>query len=144
MQRFAQARWMGDGKTGHGTLTSQSQVLNAQPYSFQTRFVSEDGLAGTNPEELLAAAHAGCFSMALSFMLAAKGLVAEQLDTRANVNMSNVSGHFVVESIVLTLKAKVPGVSVADFRALAEQAKANCPVSKALAATSMHLHSELI
>lgn len=144
MKRSSSAHWQGDGKTGQGHLNTQSGVLAAQPYSFNTRFVSADGKAGTNPEELIAAAHAGCFSMALAFMLAAEGHVPISIDTRASVELALVDGHFEIVGIVLELKASVPGLAPERFQMLAANAKANCPVSKALAATPISLHAQLI
>jgi len=144
MKRTSTARWQGDGKTGTGQLSTQSGVFKEQPYSFTTRFVSEDGKAGTNPEELIAAAHAGCFSMALSFMLSGASHVPESLQTDASVELRFVDGHFEIAGIALNLKAKVPGIDAAKFQELASAAKANCPVSKALAATPITLLAELI
>jgi osmotically inducible protein OsmC len=144
MIRTSLAVWHGDGQTGSGTLTSQSGVLNAQPYSFKTRFESEDGKAGTNPEELIAAAHAGCFSMALSFMLAASGFTADEIRTNAAVNILMKDGGFVIADIVLDLEAKIPGIDNDKFQEIAANAKANCPVSKALSATPITLKAKLL
>jgi osmotically inducible protein OsmC len=144
MKRTSQAQWRGDGMTGAGSLTMQSGVFNAQPYSFQTRFKSEDGKAGTNPEELIAAAHAGCYSMALAFALSGAGHVPEQLDTNASVNLQQVDGRFAIVGIALDLKARVPGIDAETFQQLAHAAKANCPVSKALAATPITLTATLV
>ncbi|MFO1494627.1 MAG: OsmC family protein [Lysobacterales bacterium] len=144
MKRNASAHWQGDGKTGSGQLSLQSGVLAQQPYSFNTRFVSADGKAGTNPEELIAAAHAGCFSMALAFALSAQGHVPLALDTRASVELALVDGHFEIVAIQLDLSAQVPGLDAAQFDALAQTAKANCPVSKALAAVPISLNAQLV
>ena len=132
MLRTAQAVWNGTGKDGKGALTTLSGVLQQQPYSFKTRFESEDGRAGTNPEELIAAAHAGCFSMALAFQLQQAGFTAEELRTQANLTMEPQGGGFAITAIRLDLTARVPGIDEARFHALADEAKANCPVSKVL------------
>jgi len=134
MQRTAQAVWKGTGKEGSGTLTTPSGVLNAQPYSFQLRFQDEDGRNGTNPEELIAAAHAGCFSMALSFQLAGAGFTADELNTTAVLTMEPVDGNQTITKIVLKLSATIPGISAEQFQTLAETAKVNCPVSRVLKA----------
>ena len=134
MLRTAQAVWNGTGKDGTGRLTAPSGVLRDTPYSFKTRFESEDGRAGTNPEELIAAAHAGCFSMALAFQLQQAGFAAEELRTVANLTMTQQGGGFAITAIRLDLTARVPAIDEARFRALADEAKANCPVSKVLRA----------
>ena len=144
MKRNAIAIWHGDGQTGTGTLTSQSGVLNQQPYSFNTRFVSEDGKAGTNPEELIAAAHSGCFTMAFAFMLAGAGFKADEIRTTAYVDIQAKDGGFEIASIELDLEAKIPGIDNATFQEIAANAKANCPVSKALSATPISLNAKLI
>ena len=127
--RTATARYKGTGKEGQGELTTQSGVLKDQRYGFHTRF--EDA-PGTNPEELIAAAHAGCFTMALSFALAGKGLDQGRLETTAKVQLDKDGSGFRISRSDLVLKGSVPGLSDEDFRALAEEAKANCPVSKLL------------
>ncbi len=133
MLRTAQAVWHGSGKEGGGNLTTPSGVLNNQPYSFKLRFVDEDGRSGTNPEELICAAHAGCFSMALSFQLTNAGHVPEELRTQAVLSLDpQPTGGFAITGIVLKLEAKVAGIDQAKFEELAGVAKANCPVSKAL------------
>ena len=144
LKRNATAVWNGDGMSGKGALTTQSGVFQSQPYSFKTRFGSEDGKAGTNPEELIAAAHAGCFSMALSFMLKGEGFTADELNTQATVELEQVDGHFAFKGITLELKAKVPGISNAKFQELAANAKSGCPVSKALSAVPMVLKAQLL
>jgi osmotically inducible protein OsmC len=143
MIRKSTAVWRGDGLHGKGELSTQSGVLQGQPYSFQTRFVSEDGKAGTNPEELLGAAHAGCFAMALSFALTEAGHPAEELTVSAAVDLAKVDDGFAIKTIALRLQARVPGVDRATFQAIAESAKKNCPISKALAATPITLSAEL-
>lgn len=132
MKRSASARWNGDLKTGRGAISTESGVLAETPYSFGTRF--EDG-RGTNPEELVAAAHAGCFTMALSAELAKAGLVAERLDTKATVTLDRVDGGWAVTASHLELVAKVPGADESAFRAAARAAETGCPISKLLNAT---------
>ena len=144
LKRNATAVWNGDGMTGKGVLTTQSGAFKSQPYSFKTRFGSEDGKAGTNPEELIAAAHAGCFSMALSFILKGANFTAEEINTQATVEMQQVDGGFVFKSITLELKAKVPGISKEKFQELANMAKTGCPVSKALSAVPISLNAQLL
>lgn len=141
LHRTSSAHWEGDGLTGKGRLDTQSGVFRSQPYSFNTRFQSEDGRAGTNPEELIAAAHAGCFAMALSFMLAGAGHPPKRLDVSARVDMDKIDGHFAIVGILLTLDAEVPGMSEADVLATAEKAKAGCPVSQALKAVPIRLQA---
>jgi lipoyl-dependent peroxiredoxin len=127
MKRSASARWSGDLKSGKGTMTTQTRTLIDAPYSFHTRF--EEG-KGTNPEELLAAAHAGCFSMALSLTLEGEGLKAESIDTSCTVALEKVGDGFDVTSSHLVLKARVPGASKEAFERAANAAKQGCPVSK--------------
>ncbi|MEZ4901070.1 MAG: OsmC family protein [Spirosomataceae bacterium] len=125
MKRTANANWQGSGKEGHGTLTTQSTVLSGSQYSFNTRFA--DGI-GTNPEELVAAAHAGCFSMKLSFVIGAVGFTPDSIDTQAIVTLENGA----IPNIHLVVKASVPGMSAEEFEIAAQDAKANCPISKLL------------
>jgi osmotically inducible protein OsmC len=129
MIRRARAVWKGTGKDGMGTLSSDSGVLASTPYSFKTRFESEKG---TNPEELIAAAHAGCFTMALAFQLQAAGFAATEMSTEAAVSLEPDGGGFKVERSALTLRATVPGIDADRFRALAEAAEKGCPISKLL------------
>lgn len=124
MKRSATAVWNGSGKEGSGTMNTQSGVLSKAQYSYHTRF--EDGI-GTNPEELMAAAHAGCFSMKLSFVLGNAGFTAEEIHTNCHITLENGA----ITKSELTLRAKVPGIDAAKFQECAEDAKANCPVSKA-------------
>jgi osmotically inducible protein OsmC len=131
MDRTANAVWTGDLKSGKGTLTTQSGVLKETAYSFHTRF--EDG-AGTNPEELIGAAHAGCFSMALSMILGNAGLTADRIATKATVTMVPVDGTPTVTKIHLDLTAKIPGADQAAFEKAANDAKAGCPISRLLKA----------
>jgi len=127
--RTATARYIGMGKAGQGHLTTQSGILSDTLYGFNTRF--EDG-PGTNPEELIAAAHAGCFTMALSFALARAGFTEGTLETRAAVTLEQDGDGFTITRSALTLKASVPGVSPEQFGELAKGAEKNCPVSKLL------------
>jgi osmotically inducible protein OsmC len=132
MKRNASARWLGDLKTGKGYLTSDSGVLTNVPYSFGTRF---ENAKGTNPEELIAAAHAGCFSMALSSILAKSGRTAERIETTASVSLEKSDAGFSITAVHLTVRAKVPDADTASFTAAANEAKAGCPVSRVLNAT---------
>ena len=129
IRREGSAHWQGSGKEGSGTLTTQSGTLRETPYSFTTRF--GDG-KGTNPEELIAAAHAGCFSMALAFQLSGAGHPPADLATTARLTMEQEGGGWSIKAVTLLLKAKVPGIDRAKFDELAATAKANCPVSKVL------------
>lgn len=129
MKRNASAVWSGDLKSGKGTLTTDSGVLDATPYSFSTRF--EDA-KGTNPEELIGAAHAGCFSMALSMILGQAGLTPERIATKASVTLEQVDGGFAISAVHLDVTARVPGADQAAFDKAANDAKAGCPVSKVL------------
>jgi osmotically inducible protein OsmC len=132
IKRHATAAWAGSGKDGSGILTTQSGTLKDTPYGFNARF--GDG-KGTNPEELIAAAHAGCFSMATAFQLSGAGHPPESLHTDATLTMEQVPGGWQIAAVHLTMRAKVPGLDAAKFQELAEGAKANCPVSKVLNAT---------
>ena len=143
MIRTAQAHWAGDGKSGEGTLTTQSHVLNSQPYSFKLRFENADGQAGTNPEELIAAAHSGCFSMALAFALANAGFTATSIDTEASVNLQPSEGGFSIAAITLKLTASIPDITKEQFDSIAAGAKAGCPVSKALSSVPITLEAAL-
>lgn len=131
MIRSASAVWKGSLKEGTGALATQSGVLKEQPYSFKTRF--GDG-KGTNPEELIAAAHAGCFSMALSSVLGKAGLTPERIETEAKLTMEQDGGGFSITAVHLAVSAKVPGADQAKFEAAANDAKQNCPVSRVLKA----------
>jgi osmotically inducible protein OsmC len=132
MQRKANARWQGTAKEGTGTLSTQSGTLTDVPYTFKARF--GDG-KGTNPEELIAAAHAGCFTMALSFALDNAGFTAEAIETNAQLTLDQVPGGFAITAIHLTTRARIPSIDAAKFNEIAAGAKANCPVSKVLNAT---------
>ena len=127
MQRNASAHWSGGLKDGKGTITSASGILKDTPYSFGTRFESQPG---TNPEELIAAAHAGCFTMALSGQLGAAGMTAQALDTTATVTLEKLDSGFAVTTIHLQVKAKIPGADKTKFDLAAKNAKEGCPISK--------------
>ncbi|HAK77544.1 MULTISPECIES: OsmC family protein [Runella] len=136
MKRTAAANWQGSGKEGHGTVSTQSTVLDGTQYSFNTRFA--DGI-GTNPEELVGAAHAGCFTMKLSFVIGEYGLTAENIDTKATVTFENGA----IPNIHLSVKASVPGMTAEQFAEAAQNAKANCPISKLLN-TDITMDAELV
>ena len=121
------AKWQGGIKDGKGAISTKSGALNDYPYGFASRF---EGKPGTNPEELLGAAHAGCFTMALSLILGEAKLKADQMDTKAEVTLEKQADGFAITSVHLTLRAKVPGADKATFDQLANKAKAGCPVSK--------------
>ena len=127
MQRSAEAQWRGDLKSGAGTISTASGTLSQTPYSFHSRF--EQG-KGTNPEELLAAAHAGCFTMAVSAQLAQAGLKADSLNTTCKITLDKTDGGFGITESHLELKAKVPGATKEAFEKATEAAKSGCPVSK--------------
>ena len=127
MKRTANAQWRGDLKSGTGTISTASGVLSGTPYSFHTRF--EDG-KGTNPEELLAAAHAGCFTMALSAQLAGAGLKADSLETTCTISLEKVGDGFSITESHLDLKARIPGASQEAFDTAVKAAETGCPVSK--------------
>jgi osmotically inducible protein OsmC len=127
IKRHGSAAWQGGIKDGRGTISTESGALNAYPYGFASRF---EGQKGSNPEELIGAAHAACFTMALSLILGEAKLTAEQMDTTADVTLQQVEGGFAITAVHLTLKAKVPGTDQKTFEELAAKAKAGCPVSK--------------
>ncbi|HEX5958659.1 MAG TPA: OsmC family protein [Hyphomicrobiaceae bacterium] len=129
MTRTASAQWQGTGKEGKGSLTSQSGVLSATPYGFNTRF---GDTKGTNPEELLAASHAGCFSMALAFALTAAGFTPENIATTARVTIEPDGPGFKISRSALSLEARVPGIDREQFEKIAQGAKEGCPISKVL------------
>jgi len=132
IKRKGSAVWSGGLKDGKGSVSTQSGVLNETQYGFNTRF--EDG-AGTNPEELLAAAHAGCFTMALSGKLGEAGMTAQKLETSATVSLDKVDGGFAITAVHLDLVATIPGASEAAFQEAARKAKEGCPVSRLFNAT---------
>jgi len=131
MIKKASAVWKGGFKDGGGTISTETGVLNEVPYGFKARF--EDG-KGTNPEELIGAAHAGCFSMALSLLLGEAGLTAESIETRAAVSLDKVGDGFEITASHLDVVARIPGADQAKFLEIADKAKAGCPVSKLLKA----------
>jgi lipoyl-dependent peroxiredoxin len=129
MKTYGSAAWQGGLKDGKGSISTKSGALKDYPYGFASRF---EGKPGTNPEELIGAAHAGCFTMALSLILSEAKLTAEQMETRAEVTLEKVPDGFAITAVHLTLKAKVPGADQAKLEELAGKAKAGCPVSKLL------------
>lgn len=129
--RNGSATWQGGIKDGKGTISSESGALTAHPYGFGSRF---EGQAGTNPEELIGAAHAGCFTMALSLILGQAKLVATQLETSAAVTLASADDGYAITAVHLTLQARIPGADQATFDQLVKAAKLNCPVSKLLKA----------
>jgi osmotically inducible protein OsmC len=131
MGKRASAHWSGSLREGSGTISTETGVLKAAPYGFRSRFESGPG---TNPEELIAAAHAGCFSMALSMLLGQAGFTPESIDTQADVTLEKVGEGFEITASHLTLAAKVPGLDNAKFMQIADAAKAGCPVSKLMKA----------
>jgi osmotically inducible protein OsmC len=139
MKRTASAIWSGDLKTGHGALATHSGVLKETPYGFATRF---ENAHGTNPEELIAAAHAGCFTMALSATLGKAGFVPKRLATQATVSLEQSGGSWTIGSVHLENEAWIPGISHEQFQTIAADAKANCPVSRLLKA-EITLHAKL-
>ncbi len=141
MQRKASAIWHGSLKEGKGTISTESGVLKDTQYSFHTRF--EDG-KGTNPEELIAAAHAGCFTMALSGQLTSANLTAESLETTAEVTMEKLEAGPTVTKIHLKTIAKVPGATKEAFQTAANTAKTNCPISRLLKAAEITLDAQLV
>jgi len=131
INRKGSASWSGGLKDGKGTISTESGAMANHPYGFAMRF---EGVKGTNPEELIGAAHAGCFTMALSNILGKANLTATKMDTTATVTLEQKDGGFAITAIHLDLKAQVPGASEAQFAELAKTAKENCPVSKLLKA----------
>ncbi len=131
IQKEASAVWQGTLKEGSGKISTQSGALNAIPYGFNTRFAGEKG---TNPEELLGAAHAGCFTMAFSMILDEAGFRAETMETKANVTLEKDADGFEITGVQLTLRGNIPGIDQAQFEELANKAKVGCPLSKVLKA----------
>ena len=144
LKRSSTAVWHGTGPKGSGTLSSLSGALKDQPYSANARFQSEDGKAGTNPEELIAAAHAGCFTMALSFQLTNAGHEPTELRTEAVVSMEKQDIGWTIIQIHLDVTGQVPGVDAAKFEELAQNAKKGCPISRALAAVPITMTAKLL
>jgi osmotically inducible protein OsmC len=131
MTTFGTAQWRGGLKDGKGAISTKSGALKDYPYGFASRF---EGKPGTNPEELIGAAHAGCFTMALSLILGEAGLTADEMNTQADVTLEKQAEGFAITKVHLTLRAKIPGIDNAKFQELAAKAKAGCPVSKLLKA----------
>jgi osmotically inducible protein OsmC len=144
LKRTSTAVWHGKGPTGSGTITTLSGAFKDQPYSVNTRFTSEDGKAGTNPEELIAAAHSACFTMALSFQLTNANFDPTELKTVATVTMDKQEPGWTITGIHLDVTGKVPNVSADQFQQLAETAKKGCPISRALAATPITMSAKLL
>ena len=140
INRSGSAVWSGGLKEGKGAISTQSGALDAHPYGYAMRF---EGVPGSNPEELIAAAHASCFTMALSLILGEAGLTAEKMETNAVVTLEQQEGGFAITASKLTLKATIPGADDAKFQELAAKAKENCPVSKLLNA-QINLDAELL
>jgi len=140
INRKGSAQWQGGIKDGKGAISTGSGALQAYPYGFSSRF---EGVPGTNPEELLGAAHAGCFTMALSLILGEANLTAERMDTTATVTLEQVEGGYAITAVHLKLEAKVPGADQAALERLAAMAKAGCPVSK-LFNTEITLEATLV
>lgn len=130
-EKSASVHWEGQGKKGQGQISTETAALKAYPYGFGSRF--EDDRSGTNPEELLGAAHAACFTMAFSFACDKAGFATTSVDTRARVRLTAQGDGFVIDRIALTMEAVVPGISEEQFQAIADGAKKGCPLSKALA-----------
>ena len=131
IHKHGSAHWSGDIKRGKGTVSTESGVLNQQPYGFNTRF---EGEKGTNPEELIGAAHAACFSMALSLMLGEAGYTADSIDTTADVSLDKTDGGFAITKVALKSKVTVPGIAPQQFDGIIQKAKAGCQVSQLLKA----------
>lgn len=129
MKTSGSAKWQGGIKDGRGAISTQSGALSEYPYGFASRF---EGKPGTNPEELIGAAHSGCFTMALSLILGEAGFKADHMETKADVTLEKVDDGYAITSVHLTLKARIPGADQAKFEELAGKAKAGCPVSKLL------------
>jgi osmotically inducible protein OsmC len=144
LKRSSTAVWHGTGSKGSGTLSTLSGAFKDQPYSANARFQSEDGKAGTNPEELIAAAHAGCFTMALSFQLTHAGHEPTELKTEAVVSMEKQDIGWTLTNINLDVEGKVPGVTAEKFGELAEAAKKGCPISRAHAANNITMSAKLL
>jgi len=140
IERIGSAKWHGGIKDGKGAISTESGALKEYPYGFASRF---EGVAGTNPEELLGAAHAGCFTMALSLILGEEKLVAERMETSATVTLAQVEDGYAITAVHLKLKASIPGADQATFERLAAKAKGGCPVSK-LFNTEITLEATLV
>ncbi len=144
LKRTATAVWHGTGPKGNGKISTLSGALKEQPYSVNARFESQDGKAGTNPEELIAAAHSSCFTMALAFQLTNAGHEPTELKTLATVSMEKQDPGWTITNIHLDVEGKVPGVDAAKFDELANNAKKGCPISRALSATPITMTAKLL
>jgi len=144
LKRNSTAVWHGNGPKGTGTLTTLSGAFKDQPYSANSRFVAEDGKAGTNPEELIAAAHAGCFTMALAFQLTNASLEPTELKTVATVSMEKQEPGWTIVGIALDVQGKVAGATGEKFEELAANAKKGCPISRALASVPITMTAKLL
>lgn len=144
IKRKVNAKWKGSGKEGKGQLNSQNDFFNDTPYSFKSRFENEDGKLGTNPEELIAGAHAGCFAMAMSVALSESGAEIEDLNVDATVSLDKTEEGFAINKIVLDLEGKVSGIGESDFLEQAKQAKNGCPISKALKSVPIELNAKFL
>lgn len=142
--RKVNAIWNGSGKDGEGHLSSKNNFFDKTPYSFKSRFENEDGKLGTNPEELIAAAHAGCFAMALSVALSKMGNAPDYLDVNASVKLEQDDGGFSISQITLDLEGKVEGITEEQFKEAAQNAKDGCPISKALGAVPIEMNAKYI
>lgn len=144
MKRTAISKWKGGFKEGKGTLTTKSEALVDQPYSAALRFENEEGTKGTNPEELIGAAHAGCFNMALSLEMGEAGYTPNSLETKASVKLEKKGDGFAITGIHLDLKASIPEIKNEEFQEIAHAAKKGCPVSKALSSVPIELDARLL
>jgi lipoyl-dependent peroxiredoxin len=144
LKRSSTAVWHGTGPKGSGTLSTLSGAFKDQPYSANARFQSEDGKAGTNPEELIAAAHSGCFTMALSFQLTNGGFEPTELKTVATVSMEKQDIGWTITNIHLDVEGKVPNVTADQFQTMADNAKKGCPISRALAGNNITMSAKLL
>ena len=144
IKRNATATWKGNGTEGKGTLKTSNKFFDETPYSAKNRFENEEGKLGTNPEELIAAAHSGCYAMALSFEITNAGFTPDELNVTASVTLDKVESGFEITGITLKLEGKVSGMSEELFTKLANNAKIGCPVSKALNAVPITLESTFI
>ena len=143
MERSSTAVWRGAGKDGSGTISTKTGAIKDHPYSASSRFVGEDGTPGTNPEELVAAAHASCYGMALAFMLTGAGHAPEELRTTAHANLEKVGELWTVTGIRLEVHGKVPGMAPAAFAEIANKAKVECPISRLLSSIPITLEAKL-
>lgn len=133
-EKSASVHWQGAGKAGQGKISTETGALTDYPYGFSSRF--EDDRRGTNPEEILGAAHAACFTMAFAFACEKTGIATAEIDTTASVRLSKQGEGFVIDRIALTMRADIPGINNAKFQEIAAAAKCDCPLSKALAAVA--------